>query len=81
MRSDFPDGEEGFFTDIHSGTPNKPLWRVEGKEQWQRLKHYFPESEAVLHFTDGMTLTIDMGDYQPSAMDLKERWARANKPV
>jgi hypothetical protein len=67
--SGFPGGEEAFVKNVRSGTPNKPLWRVEGKESWQRLKHYFPESEAVLDFTNGKTLTIDMSDYQPVARD------------
>jgi hypothetical protein len=71
--SGLPGGDEAFFVNVHSGTSREPLWRIEGRGHWLRLKQHCHESETVLHFTDGTELIIDAGAYALTLTDLMSR--------
>jgi hypothetical protein len=57
------------FKNVRPGSSPDPLWRVEGKTHWLRLKQRCHGSEVVLHFTDGSSLTVDISCYAWTASD------------
>jgi hypothetical protein len=54
---------------VRSGPLREPLWRVEGKSHWLRLKQRCHGSETVLHFADGSSLIVDISRYAWTASD------------
>jgi hypothetical protein len=73
-----PGGDEVVFVNMRS-IPREPLWRIEGKESWQRFKQqHCHESKTVLHFTNGTELAIDLSEYSPTPPDLIDRYLHAN---
>jgi hypothetical protein len=72
--SGLPDRDEAFFVNVHSGTPREPLWRIEGKQHWLRLKNHCDGSETVIQFIDGTELPIDISNYNPTLTDIEEQW-------
>jgi hypothetical protein len=76
--SGLPGEVEAFFADVHCGTRREPLWRIEGKENWQRLKRHCHEAETALHFSDGTELAVDLSEYSPTPSDLLARFLHPN---
>jgi hypothetical protein len=71
--SGMPGGDEAFLTNVHSGTPHEPLWRIEGRENWLRVKRHYRGSQIVVDFADGTGLVIDLNEYSPTVSDLLAR--------
>jgi|SRR5450755_4217648 hypothetical protein len=75
--SGLPGGDEAVFVNV-SSMPHVPLWRIEGRENWQRFKQHCHKSETVLHFTDGTKLAIDLREYSPTLSGLRARYEHPN---
>jgi hypothetical protein len=63
-----PDHESMFFVNTR-GMRNKPLWRVEGKRNWQRLKRYHNELQIVVLGPDGQQIDIDLRGFRRKPSD------------
>jgi hypothetical protein len=68
--SGLPGGGEAFFANMRA-MPHKSLWRIHGKQNWQRFKEHCHEPKTVLHFANGTEIVVDLSEYSPTLSDMK----------
>jgi len=61
-------GEQMTFVNVR-GMWNRPLWRVEGKQQWRRLRQRYGNSLMLVISPDDQVIDIDLTGFRRTLSD------------